>query len=397
MRNAKVKLLAILLTALVLPAGGLAETVREQVDAPESVHATFTSNTGKTVISVDASITVPCADKAYIIPVSNVYLSQDQLRRLAELFQPGIKWKESDESYTAADYSNVCFMMDHKDKANDIRATVQAHYDVFKDGLIRGEYVFAEIRYDDMYRRKMTVNFGGNAVIGLVGDAGIAGHALNAAEATDVMDSFVAAITDIPMDRVFLGMVPGTIYDDELLLAGTESDNTGESYTAGYTRKVLGMPLVYTATTQPDPQGTSETRYVASVGYESISVVLDAQGNPVFLAWRNPITVREKEAEECTLLPYTDVMAVAEKILPLKYTSQEATEENVRYCVYQVILGYLAVIQPDTMESALTPAWVFYGYDQNLHEKYPRTVSIDTPLIAINAISGTVIDLSYGY
>ena len=52
----------------------------------------------------------------------------------------------------------------------------------------------------------------------------------------------------------------------------------------------------------------------------------------------------------------------------------------------------MAALQRDTLEFALTPVWNFYGHD------VPEDVHVGCrPLLTVNAVDGTVIDLEYGY
>ena len=52
------KVIAVLL-ALLLPLCASAETLREQVNAPEHATGRWTSNTGHTVITMDAVVIIP--------------------------------------------------------------------------------------------------------------------------------------------------------------------------------------------------------------------------------------------------------------------------------------------------------------------------------------------------
>lgn len=62
-----------------------------------------------------------------------------------------------------------------------------------------------------------------------------------------------------------------------------------------------------------------------------------------------------------------------------------------RRTVYRIDLGYIAVLQRDTLTFALTPVWNFYGNDLNDPDAGCR------PLLTVHAVDGTVIDLEYGY
>lgn len=58
------KMIALLL-ALLLPLGASAETIREQVNAPEHANGHWTSNTGHTVITMDAEVMIPETDHVH--------------------------------------------------------------------------------------------------------------------------------------------------------------------------------------------------------------------------------------------------------------------------------------------------------------------------------------------
>ena len=77
--------------------------------------------------------------------------------------------------------------------------------------------------------------------------------------------------------------------------------------------------------------------------------------------------------------------------MPLKYQVEEVRGESHLF-VYRIALGYMAVLQRDTLTFALTPVWNFYGHD------VPEDVHVGSrPLLTVNAVDGTVIDLEYGY
>ncbi len=77
--------------------------------------------------------------------------------------------------------------------------------------------------------------------------------------------------------------------------------------------------------------------------------------------------------------------------MPLQYQYLEANGD-VGLHVYRIDLGYMAILQRDTLNFALTPVWNFYGYDVPL-DPYMNA----RPLLTVNAVDGTVIDLTYGY
>ncbi|MGI6724687.1 MAG: DUF6034 family protein [Christensenellales bacterium] len=86
-----------------LCAPALAQTVPGMVQAPVRVARRFTSNTGKTVIEVDANVLVPEAEAAYILSVEIRAFEEEDAQRLALLIDPDAKWqKDADEERTGA-------------------------------------------------------------------------------------------------------------------------------------------------------------------------------------------------------------------------------------------------------------------------------------------------------
>lgn len=75
--------------------------VQPKVTAPAHISESFTSNTGKTVIRVDAAVTMPDAEKMYLIPIESMAFDDAMVSRLAELVWPGLgsrKMKIEDEN-----------------------------------------------------------------------------------------------------------------------------------------------------------------------------------------------------------------------------------------------------------------------------------------------------------
>ena len=106
--------------------------------------------------------------------------------------------------------------------------------------------------------------------------------------------------------------------------------------------------------------------------------------------WSSPYLISDERTEQ-KLLPFENILAIARQTLPLKYQVEEVRGESHLF-VYRIALGYMAALQRDTLEFALTPVWNFYGHD------VPEDVHVGCrPLLTVNAVDGTVIDLEYGY
>ena len=81
------KVIAILL-AMLLPLCASAETLREQVNAPEHITVSIASNTGKTVINIDAPVYVPDVEQLFLIPVDSMALDDSCVQQVYRLMWP---------------------------------------------------------------------------------------------------------------------------------------------------------------------------------------------------------------------------------------------------------------------------------------------------------------------
>lgn len=78
---------AFLLVLMLLCPSALAETIRQQVNAPESLQDTFTSNTGRMTIDIKADVIVPDISTLYEIDVTPRLFNDEELSRLVKGFQ----------------------------------------------------------------------------------------------------------------------------------------------------------------------------------------------------------------------------------------------------------------------------------------------------------------------
>ena len=78
---------ALLLVLTLFCPSALAETIRQQVNAPESLQDTFTSNTGRMTIDIKADVIVPDISTLYEIDVTPRLFNDEELSRLVKGFQ----------------------------------------------------------------------------------------------------------------------------------------------------------------------------------------------------------------------------------------------------------------------------------------------------------------------
>lgn len=389
-----------LIFCLLLPGIALAD-VQSQVNAPAHVTETFRSNTGKTVIDVDAVITVPHAEALYLIPVKSTVFDDSMVPRLADLIWPGLgsqKLKIDDENDTASIegrrqvnkyFLHSAGVIQMGTQQNDIDAQVNTsyiQYPNFDDPT--GAVLSGSVSYDARYRQKQTVNYS-SPFPDAENTEDIAGHPLSLAQAAAIGDQLISTLTDQPFALFSAGKSRGYIPDDELMNEGRQYDGTGFSYTLAYTRVIDGAPLLPCYGAMMNTSSFRDDLFIPAVGYEQVLLAINREGQVTNFQWSSPYLIGYERVEQ-NLLPFENILAVARQTMPLKYQVEEV-RGNLHLRVYRIDLGYIAVLQRDTLTFALTPVWNFYGNDLNDPDAGCR------PLLTVHAVDGTVIDLEYGY
>lgn len=390
-----------LIICLLFPGIALAD-VQSQVNAPAHITDTFQSNTGKTVIDVDADITVPSAEVLYLIPVKSTVFDDSMVSRLADLIWPGLgsqKLKIEDENSTASMegrrqvnkyFRHSAYVMQTGTRQRDIdaqAATSYYQYPSFDEPL--DAVLSASVYYDDRYRQKKTVNYSSPYPAAEITED-IAEHPLSLAQAVAIGDQLMSALTDQPFALFSVGKSRGYIPNDKLITEGRQHDGTGFSYTLAYTRVINGAALLPCYGTLMNTSSFRDDLFMPAVGYEQVLMAINREGQITSFLWSSPYRISDERVTQ-TLLPFENILTVARQTLPLKYQVEEVRGESHLF-VYRIALGYMAVLQRDTLTFALHPVWNFYGHD------VPEDVHVGCrPLLTVNAVDGTVIDLEYGY
>ena len=394
------KILAFLLALLMLCPAALAD-VPSQVNAPAHVTDTFQSKTGKTVIDVDAQVNVPDAESMFLIPVHSTVFDDGMVPILADLIWPGLgsqQLKVADRNDTASIegrrqvnqyFRHSAGVIQMGTRQNDVDAQVNAsyiQYPNFDDPT--GAVLSGSVSYDARYRQKQTVNYSSPFPDAEITE-NIAGHPLSLAQAAAIGDHLMSTLTDQPFALFSVGKARGYIPDDELMNEGRQYDGTGFSYTLAYTRVIDGAPLLPCYGAMMNTSSFRDDLFIPAVGYEQVLLAINREGQVTNFQWSSPYLIGYERVEQ-NLLPFENILAVARQTMPLKYQVEEV-RGNLHLRVYRIDLGYIAVLQRDTLTFALTPVWNFYGNDLNDPDAGCR------PLLTVHAVDGTVIDLEYGY
>lgn len=180
------------------------------------------------------------------------------------------------------------------------------------------------------------------------------------------------------------------------------------AYHFTFSRQIDGVPLYSVSWDESD----NEHRPI--VRDEWLSIVISDKGVDSAVYW-DPAVVGEPIQTHVELMPFDQIIDVAESILPLKAMSQESTttktglpnptydEKETVYNIDRITLGYMRVLKQDDPSSFLiVPVWDFWGSGrQRLHHANGdwndwSDLNTDT-LLTIHAMNGLVIDRAYGY
>ena len=146
----------------------------------------------------------------------------------------------------------------------------------------------------------------------------------------------------------------------------------------------------------------TETSHTPSWFYERIRCTVTDDGIVDF-SWRAPMEVMEIITEDANLLPFAEIAAIAERMLPVVYGGR-VYEETISAAlnIDRVQLELQRVTEENAIEYGLViPVWNFYGEFAEVYEwgAYSSNPKYDLPgaLLSVNAVDGSVIDAQKGY
>lgn len=397
------RMLAFLLALLLLCPAALAD-VQSQVKAPAHVTDTFQSNAGKTVVSIDADVTVPNVDKIPIYLVSPRLFTAEEMTRTANVLFGGRKWTGSTEYFTQS----------HTAYDGSTSTIYQASFGTVEEGdglyfpvpvsvmnvqgyrLTNGMMQNTFIRYSRWNEQLLDTSLphydveGATQLVTPADGRQPNGCGISMEKAKEQAEAIVARIAP---HMVYAGCGIKTENARQSLHPGqysTDVDPTGlrEAWVFYYT-PMYDLPCNFAKS------GLVTYNYSVRCREESLCVIMDDEGVQD-LYWYQPYDIVGTLQENCSLLPFDSVMQVARSILPLTLASYEREGTGARARITDIRLGYLRVMrpgQPDTL--TLIPVWDFYG-TVTFNGGYVQNWACHSWL-TINAIDGTVIDRQYGY
>jgi hypothetical protein len=171
-------------------------------------------------------------------------------------------------------------------------------------------------------------------------------------------------------------------------------------------RTVNGIPCAYIRASSNKSGASGELDYMYDWEYETFQILINDEG-VLTLEWWSPIEITGTAVENSTVLPFSSIKDIFEKRMRDTYEPQakHADVTDMTINVRRVSLEFERIAEQDSIENGLlVPVWNFYGtISQNSVDEggEPYTVRIGfdepRPLLSVNAIDGSIINIEIGY
>ncbi len=397
------KFISIALGLILLCPAAFAD-VQSQINAPSHVTDTFLSNSGKTVVEIDADVSVLNAEKVPVYLVSPRLFNAEEMTRAASVLFDGREWTGSTEystqsrtfydGTTSTQYSTEIDSVEQDEGLywSVPVSVLSVQSQILSNGMMQNTF----IRYSRWNEQLLDASFphydveGVSQLVAPADGRQPNGCSISMDEAKEQASAIVAQIAS---HMVYAGCGIKAENASQTLHPGqysTDIDPTGlrEAWVFYYA-PVYDLPCNFAKS------GLATYNYSVSCREESICIVIDDEGLQD-LYWYQPYDIVDTLQEDCSLLPFDSVMQVARSILPLALASYEREGTGARAWITDIRLGYLRVMRSDQPDMLmLIPVWDFYG-TVTFNGGYVQNWACHSWL-TINAMDGTVIDRQYGY
>lgn len=395
------KMIALLL-ALLLPLCASAEQIKVQINAPDIYQNTFQSNSGRTLVEVDAAVYVPEVDSLPIYAVTVRDFTAEEGWRLARLAEPDQEWQRWDhqDSIAADGLCHSRYGVGNQFESTEMNLGLSAPANTYISlinsylvGVFNRQPAGRELRYR-WHDPETQMFFQSHIAVAAPETVGksIGGQSLTVEEATQMANAFMAEMAP----EYALRIVAAAHGESVANMRATEHEDM--AYVFGYTRTVSGIPITYVSHEIVEADFV-DTPMAPAPGQELISLVIH-NGKVVSFLWEDPYQIGEVLQSSAELLPFEQIMSIFGSVAPLSVQRTEIEHRQGSSAangmqVTEIRLGYMPVLKKDDPNQwELLPVWDFIGV--RIHP----LGNIDWPcysLLTIDAVDGTIIDRNYGY
>ncbi len=396
------KTMSILILSILLFSAAGAETIRQQVGAPE--HLTlepFQTATGLCTFVIDATVEVPDVENVKTYAYASQGISEESALALVRVLGiTGVKKVSFDEEFTMLqdDYASFSY-------------TKNSHFLVIRNINYGGKYTQGSIQYKKLNNKIGYDSMRGELVTKFEGDCA-EDTSYPFADARALACEIAAAFApelQLGLAGIATGFQNLTDQQRSQLndpnYKGTKPKmHVYGGYSFLFHQVIDGIPIIIT-----NSQGI-DTEFNYTLFPERLCMVI-SEGKVVSMDMNATGKLGAVKRESCELLDFATVLGIAQKILPLQYATDgiypsgtPQTTTSIDYTIDRITFGYMRVMvkdQPNSFE--LIPVWDFFGnrlylgvYDNKTPLKYYYPTQ-DRSYLTINAMDGTVIDRWLGY
>lgn len=404
--------LSLLVFCLSLTTSALGESIASRVNAPPSVVLpAFTTPSGMSTITINATVTIPDAPKVPIFTVRIAEISEKNALALADALditheqRQGLGW-ECDVFEDAGDETRV----DRLDICQNGRQRGYLMIWRKPDGTIEQ----SALRYEDSRFKEYFIGTG----IPLAPYPAARDGALTRDEAlTKALQLVNAVAPNAGYELSAEGAVRGYVPEENLTRAQRAALKRGQGkdpsavpkvpYAFGFAfgRSYAGIPLTCTADYNTlslidtcerwkELGGTKPYRMSCAVS-ESLNIVVSDEG--VYgVIWESPSTEAVKIKEDCELLPFDDILACAkEELIDLFAYDERSYNNEIAFTaeIWDIRFGYMRALDKANDRLILTPVWDFFVHESVERQKDGYTRDDSDAYIAkvtLSAIDGTL-------
>ena len=388
---------------------------------PEHYQASFTSNTGKICFAVDAVVEVPHVTEIPLYQATMRVFQPEEVRRLAEMLLPSCQplysdgqWYETTASSSAISrYFEIVYIPQEAQRSTDAFEAwgtyVSGSYMELQGQAAFSTLFFSHTLPEEGVYYNLSENMSGDSLDRRLTVSRIPGHPYTADSAQAMADEVIFRLapqlklisvcqteasynyTEEELDRHNDPSDPFTI--DPALVA----EKLVPAYVFTYARELHGIPVTYTTTNCSLSESYSRTW-----DYEKCFVIVSNRGIE-YVGYMNPLECGAQLAPSCELLPFDDIAAVAQSVMPIQYDAEYSLPvyASVELRIDRVALGYMRVkVQHAEDAYQLIPVWDFFGTVEAVDtsgQRFPLETSPNNSVFTVNAMDGTVIDRAYGY
>ena len=152
----------------------------------------------------------------------------------------------------------------------------------------------------------------------------------------------------------------------------------------------------------PTIDSVDEEAFQTPINYEKIKIRINDSGIQSF-TWDAPYKIASVKVDNSHLLAFEDIQDIFSKMMLVKYEPMAKlvnSQEPLNIEITKAGLYYVLIQQQnDASSTLLVPVWAFYGYRSWdwIEEQGIKYGLYEQPILMINAIDGSIIDLARGY